>query len=42
MVDEGHLVATKILKEGEEPEKVMDYKDGSYFGELALVNDIPR
>lgn len=42
MVDEGHLIATKVTKEGGEPEKVMDYKDGDYFGELALLKDIPR
>lgn len=40
MVDEGELEATKEIN-GEKT-KVMEYKDGSYFGELALLKDIPR
>jgi len=31
-----------LVKESEEPEKVMDYTPGSYFGELALLRNEPR
>ena len=42
IVEEGNAVATKVLHEGQEPEKVMDYGPGDYFGELALIKGEPR
>jgi len=40
IVEEGTLKATKLI-DGEE-KKVMDYKSGDYFGELALLKNQPR
>jgi len=42
LLQEGQAYATKVLKEGEEPTKVMDYDIGSYFGERALIKSEPR
>jgi cAMP-dependent protein kinase regulator len=42
MIADGDLYATKAMKEGEEPQEVYSYKAGDYFGELALLKDIPR
>ncbi|CAD8141548.1 unnamed protein product [Paramecium pentaurelia] len=42
MIEEGELIATKTLSQGQEPVKVFQYKEGDYFGELALLKDIPR
>jgi len=39
---EGEAYATKILKEGGQPEFVKDYNKGGYFGELALIKNEPR
>lgn len=39
---EGEAVATKTLEYGKGPLEVMQYFGGSYFGELALINDMPR
>lgn len=41
-VVEGSAVATKRLEPGKAPVEVMQYDKGSYFGELALLNDAPR
>ena len=42
LLKSGEAYATKVLKPGDKPEKVMDYKTGSYFGELALIKNAPR
>ncbi|CAD8139632.1 unnamed protein product [Paramecium pentaurelia] len=42
MIEEGNLIATKTLVQGQDPVKVFQYKEGDYFGELALLKDIPR
>ena len=39
MIEEGKLYA-KRKETGDE--KIMEYNDGDYFGELALVRSIPR
>lgn len=41
-VIEGNAVATKTLETGKAPVEVMKYSKGSYFGELALLNNAPR
>jgi cAMP-dependent protein kinase regulator len=38
----GEAIATKRLEPGKAPIDVMEYSKGSYFGELALINDAPR
>eukprot|EP00931_Biecheleriopsis_adriatica_P025917 TRINITY_DN1581_c2_g1_i1.p1 TRINITY_DN1581_c2_g1~~TRINITY_DN1581_c2_g1_i1.p1 ORF type:complete len:404 (-),score=128.01 TRINITY_DN1581_c2_g1_i1:55-1266(-) len=40
IVEEGSLYAVKSLPEGEK--RVRDYKEGDYFGELALLKNQPR
>lgn len=40
MLLEGEACALKML-DGEN-KNVMDYKEGAYFGELALLNNQPR
>jgi len=39
---QGEAVATKILPGMSEPQQVMRYGPGAYFGELALLTDAPR
>ena len=41
-LEEGEAIATKALNPGEDPVEVDRYASGSYFGELALLNDEPR
>jgi len=42
LVEDGNLVAMKALKPGDEPQKVLTYKIGDYFGELAILRNVPR
>jgi len=41
-IEDGTAEATKLLKGKEQPEIVYNYKEGDYFGELALLKDEPR
>ncbi len=42
MIIEGEAVATKQLEHGKPPKEVRHYKNGEYFGELALLKNEPR
>ena len=42
LLQEGTAIATKTLNAGQQPQKVMDYKQGDYFGERALLKNEPR
>ena len=42
MIEEGELYAEKIKRPGDQPEVVFQYSAGNYFGELALLQEIPR
>ena len=39
---EGEAVATKVLKAGQGPTEVKRYKPGDYFGEIAILKNVPR
>jgi len=41
-VQEGEAIATKTMKPGEAPTKVMNYEVGGFFGERALLKNEPR
>ncbi len=42
ILSEGTAIATKTLTPGQEPQKVMDYNKGDYFGERALLMNEAR
>ena len=42
LVEEGNLVAMKVMKPGEDAQKVLSYNAGDYFGELAILRNVPR
>lgn len=42
LLQEGTAIATKCLKQGEDPQQVMEYKPGDFFGERALLKSEPR
>ena len=42
ILEEGEAIATKTLTPGQEPQEVMQYKVGDYFGELSLLRGEPR
>ena len=42
IIQEGTAIATKVLQEGSEPQKVMEYSKGMYFGERALLKNEAR
>ncbi|KRX06887.1 Cyclic nucleotide-binding protein [Pseudocohnilembus persalinus] len=42
MVEDGDLVALKIMQPGGDYQEVMSYTTGMYFGELALLKNQPR
>lgn len=42
IVLQGQLVAQKIENASDLPRVVYHYKDGDYFGELALIHDVDR
>lgn len=42
MVESGDLECHKVFKSGEEAKLVKTYSAGDYFGELALMYNVPR
>ena len=42
IIAEGDAIATKTLQEGGQPEQVMTYSKGDYFGERALLTNEAR
>ena len=42
LVISGTAIATKKVKAGQAPQEVMQYKQGDYFGEIALLRNTPR
>jgi CRP-like cAMP-binding protein len=42
MIEEGALIATKVMEPDTEAVNVYEYKAGMYFGEIALLKDVPR
>jgi cAMP-dependent protein kinase regulator len=42
IVEEGQAVATKTMTPGQPPVEVKQYREGEYFGELALLKGEPR
>lgn len=42
ILEEGECFAEKVFSPGQAAQRVMDYKKGNYFGELALIRNEPR
>ena len=42
IITDGEAMATKTIEEGKEPQQVMTYKKGQYFGERALLTNEAR
>jgi len=42
IIESGSASVYKTLEPGKQPTKVLDYKEGQYFGELALIKGEPR